>query len=284
MPKIIMYKGLPGSGKSTRAKGYILKNPKRKTKRINKDDLRAMMDVGKWSKDNEKFVIATRDSIAESALEKGYDVIIDDTNLAPKHKTHLQQMARRHGAGFEEIFVNTSLKECITNDLKRFDSVGKDVIMKMYNQFLRPIEEPYIGDNSLPKAYIFDIDGTLAKMDGRSPFDWSAVGEDKPNESVVDVAKTLKSAGYKIVCLSGRDGSCKQETAKWLLDNGIEYDELILREEGNCEKDDGLKKRLFTDDVAPYYNVQAVFDDRDQVVEMWRSIGLVCMQVDYGDF
>ena len=49
--KLIMTKGLPASGKSTWAKQYLDDNPG--TKRVNKDDLRAMLDNGKWSKRNE---------------------------------------------------------------------------------------------------------------------------------------------------------------------------------------------------------------------------------------
>lgn len=52
MLKIILCKGLPASGKSTWTRELIDKNPE-KYKRINKDDLRAMLDNGKWSNKNE---------------------------------------------------------------------------------------------------------------------------------------------------------------------------------------------------------------------------------------
>ena len=32
------------------------------------------------------------------------------------------------------------------------------------------------------------------------------------------------------------------------------------------------------------YNVKFVLDDRNRVVEMWRSLGLTCLQVADGDF
>ena len=32
------------------------------------------------------------------------------------------------------------------------------------------------------------------------------------------------------------------------------------------------------------YNVLGVFDDRDQVVSVWRSLGLTCFQVNWGNF
>ena len=53
-----MTKGLPASGKSTWAKLEVARS-KGKTKRINKDDLRDMIDAGTWSKENEKNIAVT---------------------------------------------------------------------------------------------------------------------------------------------------------------------------------------------------------------------------------
>ena len=66
MPTLYMTKGLPASGKSTWAKERVSIDGN--TKRINKDDLRLMLDNGEWSKNNEKFVLEVRDTIASNAL------------------------------------------------------------------------------------------------------------------------------------------------------------------------------------------------------------------------
>lgn len=137
-----------------------------------------------------------------------------------------------------------------------------------------------------PKAIIVDIDGTLAKMNGRSPFDWSRVGEDKVNEPIKDIVLAYKKAMKCIVIIfSGRDGVCRTETINWLIENRIYYDKLFMREVGNNEKDSVIKRRLFDTHVKDKYDVQFVLDDRNQVVDMWRKdLGLTCLQVDYGDF
>src|SRR5690348_7760173 len=95
--KLIMTKGLPGSGKSTWAKQIVSENPGA-VKRVNKDDLRSMVDGGKWSKANETFVLLVRDQIVDAALSSGKSVIVDDTNFAPRHETALREMVERHGA------------------------------------------------------------------------------------------------------------------------------------------------------------------------------------------
>jgi len=133
------------------------------------------------------------------------------------------------------------------------------------------------------KAYIFDIDGTLALKCDRSPYDYSKVNLDKPNAEVVRMAKIL-SEKYKIIILSGREDSCRKETEKWLEDNGIKYLYLFMRRSGDQRRDSIVKAELYISMINLEFNVLGIFDDRNQVVDMWRSLGLTCFQVANGDF
>lgn len=81
MKKVIMMRGLPGSGKSTYAKNLLKENPNM-YKRINRDDLRAMFDNGHWSKGNEKFVKQVREMLIIKALEDGKHVLVDCNSVA----------------------------------------------------------------------------------------------------------------------------------------------------------------------------------------------------------
>jgi hypothetical protein len=45
-----------------------------------------------------------------------------------------------------------------------------------------------------------------------------------------------------------------------------------------------VKLELFDRHVRGAFDVQGVFDDRNRVVEMWRSIGLKCFHVQEGNF
>lgn len=66
MLTVTMLKGLPASGKSTWAKAEVERLNK-KTVRVNKDDLRAMMGV--FDKVSERIVLELRDNlIAQSIL------------------------------------------------------------------------------------------------------------------------------------------------------------------------------------------------------------------------
>lgn len=141
----------------------------------------------------------------------------------------------------------------------------------------------YEFDINNPSAFIFDIDGTLAERKGRGPYHWARVKNDSVKECVKEILMCLRNRGHKIIIFTGRDGCCEDLTKEWLEENQIPYDHFDIRPEGNTEKDSIVKKRMF-DKIKDKYAVLGVFDDRDQVVEMWRSLGLQCFQVDYGNF
>ena len=130
-------------------------------------------------------------------------------------------------------FTDVSLKTCIERDLKRVASVGEKVIRDMYKEFLLKIET-YDENKELPKAIIVDIDGTLAKMSGRSPFDWGRVKEDVCNSIVKGIVNNYNQT---VFIFSGRDSVCRQETIEWLADNDVKYHKLFMREEGVNEED-----------------------------------------------
>lgn len=146
-----------------------------------------------------------------------------------------------------------------------------------------------------PKAIIFDIDGTLAIRDtgpdGRGPFDWDRVGEDTVNEPVMFVAKMLAFAAVEvgdveILLFSGRDERARYPTQLW-LDEHFGYDfKLYMRQEKDSRPDCEVKWEML-EGARQFWDVEAVFDDRNVVVDMWRDNGITCMQVcsrERGDF
>jgi predicted kinase len=134
MAVIHMLKGLPASGKTTLALEMVKEE---KVKRISKDDLRAMLHGGEYSTASELFVLDVRNSIAELALKRGFDVVIDDTNLNPEHEKNLRYLADSLGAQFNVIEINTPLLECIARDRTRDEPVGDEVITGMYEKYLK---------------------------------------------------------------------------------------------------------------------------------------------------
>lgn len=283
-PILEMTKGLPACGKTTYAKELVAKDDN--WKRINKDDLREMLHGGRWSGKTEGTILSTRDSLVSGYLNAGFNVIVDDTNLHPKHEIRLRELANEFGAEFRIKEFDTTFMECIERDAKRGDkSVGHKTISNMYFQFVRP--KAIDINTSLPDCFIFDIDGTLAHMNGRSPYDYDKVHTDVVNPYVAGLYRLFlrfKGDGNNLIVLSGRDSDCRDVTEQWLKDQGFEYDALYMRPEGDKRKDSIVKKELYEAHIKGKYNVLGVFDDRNQVVDMWRAQGLTCFQVDYGFF
>ena len=257
MKKVILTKGLPASGKSTWAKKMVDKGG---YKRINKDDLRAMLDNSHYTKHNEKFIEKMRDLLILEVLNEGFTPIVDDTNLAPRHYNHISELVKEIAEiKIEDKFLQVSLEECIKRDLKRPVSVGEKVIRDMYNQFIKPKEEPYSGIG-LPEAIICDIDGTLTSKSDRGWYDWSKVGSDKVNNTIANILLTYRLLGIKIIIVSGRDGVCYDSTKQWLEDNKIFHDLLLMRTQDDNRKDAIVKRELFDEYIRDKYNILFVLD------------------------
>ncbi len=305
MRKVTICKGLPASNKSGWAKEQVAKS-NCSIKRVNKDDIRNMLDSGKYSKGNEKYVLQLRDHIILTALDLGKSVIVDDTNFHPFHEQRIRELVSDYNEGIygnpQSVNVQVEIKffdvppeECIERDLKRPNSVGAKVIWNMYNEYLKPETEkiePMKQDDSLPHAVIIDLDGTLCIHQNRSPFEYDKCDTDLVNKPVRRILSSImyewNIGGIKtnIIFLSGREDSCMQKTHEWLNKNIPELNNfyLYMRKTGDNRKDCIIKKEIFDAEIKNKYYIDFILDDRNQVVNMWRKMGLTCLQVADGNF
>lgn len=143
------------------------------------------------------------------------------------------------------------------------------------------------------KAIIWDIDNTVADRGTRHPFDFTKVDEDTPKKDIqflYDYMVRPDRAEYggiepTYIFITGRPESCRVETKEWLTTNGFYHHKLFMRPDDNKEQDARLKLQIYKEHIEPHYDVIAVFEDRDRVVEMYRDIlGLTVLQVAKGNF
>lgn len=306
MPTVHVMTGLPASGKTTAARAMLAES-KGRIRRINLDDLRAMLDYSGdgervWSHAHEQTALGIQDSAVREAIAGGFDVVVDNTHLTPHIPKRLKAAALGRAAFQVHDFTGVPFEECLRRDAARENSVGEDVIRRLAANHAKatkngwrltdtwmndtPSVEPYVADPGLPSAILVDIDGTLALNTGtRGPYDFSRCGEDALNESVRRAVVSFRLANNDdIVLLSGRGEEYRQQTEAWLVKHDVPFDELWMRPADDTRRDDIVKAELFDEHLRHRYNVRVSLDDRDRVVALWRRMGLPTWQVNYGAF
>jgi predicted kinase len=296
--KIILTRGLPASGKSTWAKEFV-KNSNGKAKRVNKDDLREMIDAGVYSKPNEQMILDARDALVDTWLANDIEtIIVDDTNFEEKHFERMKEVADQQRYKHEckylttditveyKDFLDVPLEDCLHRDSLRPKPVGEKVIKSMHQRYILPTikEGPVV--NKKGNAIIVDIDGTLAHRCDRQWFDYSKVDQDELDVTVDGIVRAYAKMGYIILIVSGREATdeCYHRTNTWLKKHNIPFYDLMMRKEGDFRRDSIVKKEIYNNYIKDKFDVEFVLDDRQQVVDMWREIGLKCLQVAPGNF
>lgn len=274
-------RGLPASGKSTKAKE--LAEEIGNAVRVNRDLLRTMIHFGTWSGKNERFIKMAERAIASMFLDENLVVIVDDTNLHPGTVESWKQFAKENKHEFEIFNVDTDYIECIDRDSLREDSVGRNVIVKMARQYgMYPFDK---------REIICDIDGTLCNIDHRLHYvrgeqkDWDsffhAMKDDEPRPEIIDILCDKAAEGYRILLVSGRPEEYRGLTQRWLFNFGVPYTDLFMRPKGDHRPDTEIKQEIL-DRYFKKELIDLVIDDRPSVIRMWRENGLEVMDVGNG--
>jgi predicted kinase len=301
---IYIPRGYPGAGKSSLYAQMKADNPR--LARVSRDDARAQLfgETGRLTFEQEEVISKAERAQGDALLKAGYDVFVDAMNLRAKWARGWADFAALRGARFQVIDLDTPVDECVRRDAARAAaggrSVGEERIRDLAKRFPRKnwpavepspdlffYPEPYVPDESLPPAWIVDVDGTLArKAPDRDIYDYTRVHEDIPIRHTVEVVRKL-AVDSRIVVLSGRDAECLHETADWMRANDIPFDELHMRTIGDRRPDYKIKAEIFDRHIRHRFRVLGVFDDRLSVVRMWHRMNLPLLRLgipDHDDF
>jgi FMN phosphatase YigB (HAD superfamily) len=144
------------------------------------------------------------------------------------------------------------------------------------------------------KAFLFDMDGTIANNDHRrgfvtsKPSNWKAYNAgipfDSPIEPVIAMVRLIYNAGIPVIITSARNESDRKVTEAWLMKYDVPFTRLYLRGDGDSRRDSIVKLEILEKLREDGYEPMAVFDDRPQVVrECWRHAGIFVFDVYQGD-
>ncbi len=302
MKKIKILVGISNAGKSTFAHQEWLKDPLN-TVVISRDKVRNLLwnytdetvheyykhpEFNKLEKEVSKYC----DTLIYESLESNKIIILDNTHLDFKRDIKTYEY---WNVPIELVWFDITLKEALTRNMSRNRKVDESIIEKQYSKYVQLRKDFEFSfspkmiklNRNLPPCVIYDIDGTIAKMTDRSPFDWKRVEEDLV---ISEVTATLDWIGDlsdinrpTVLICTGRDGICLKETEEWLQTNGLYYDAIHIRSEGDMRADWVIKEEMWRE-IAEQYNIIGMYDDRLQVVRRARALGLKVFNVEYNNF
>ena len=296
--KLILTRGIQGSGKSTWAHQWVEEDPENRV-RINNDDIRNMLGPY-WIPNRESLVSDIKKSVAQDSMSRGYNIVIDNMNLNPKEIKFWQDIVHNNEVNpiskyiyeieFKDFFI--PLEECIRRDAMRPNPIGEKTIRdtwRRYKHFIQTSEvERYVNNlkhyEGKPKCIVIDMDSTVCFNMSKRPWYGEGAAEgmvdDIPNTGVCDIIRQLQEQ-YLIVVATGRDTSQEEVTKQWLARQGINADEFYFRTNGDYRKGVEIKKEEITA-ILEKYDIVAIFEDCEPIVQMYRDMGLTVLQPNKG--
>jgi predicted kinase len=285
--KLFVLVGPPGAGKTTKARKMLLQNSN--AIRVNRDEARlTLRNQVKVEPKVETLINKLTDETILNALSMKFDVIVDNTNLKASVLDHYKELVK-YVADIEFILCDISLKKALEQNKMRPHPVEENYLKEKFHDWevlrdsyvfqnvrKKPLVDYIVPDYTLTQqqAVIFDVDGTLALLNNRGPYDYDKVHYDNVNEVVKEQIVFHKSLGRTILIVSGRDEVCRKDTEDWFELYGIEYDQFFMRTKDDGRKDSIVKKEIYENLIENNYNVICVYDDRKSVVDAWRDMGL----------
>ena len=142
------------------------------------------------------------------------------------------------------------------------------------------------------KAYIFDVDGTLANVD---PILHHIINKDRnapdfkdsfdafhmdsvnvpANKEVVDFLwnSIEQNKSIDIIIVTAREEKWRAHTAYWLAKNLIPQEVLFMRPNNDNRTDYEVKKNIL-DQINLFWDVIHAVDDNPKIIKLWKENGI----------
>ncbi len=232
-----------------------------------------------------------RDLLIGHLMDRGQNIVVDNTNLHPDRESEYRLLVEEFNATNTKLkyeieikdFTNVPLSTCLKRNKERERKVPEFVIKKMHKDYIAPFIKKPTQDGLLPKAIIVDIDGTIADINHRGPYEQTKVLLDKPIHAICDLVRLYAASGFIIIYLSGREEPCRNDTLTWLKKHQLPEGLLLLNKKGEKRSSAITKLEIFNENILGKYYIYVVLEDRWKNIEAWNSIGLMTLMVGSDD-
>lgn len=167
-PRLILLCGIPGSGKSTYAKEYIVQNSN--TVHLSSDSIRAELYGDESIQGDPAEVFSLMQKRAVEALNNGNDVLYDATNITRKDRASIISICPKF-ANIEAHIIWAPIEVCIERDSKRERTVGKEVVDRILKRFQAPYFDEGFDEIEIIRTYYPDEYFTKCFEDMKIPHD-----------------------------------------------------------------------------------------------------------------
>lgn len=274
---VYLFSAPSGSGKSYLAKRLLEVFPK-KIVRVNKDSLRKMA-FHKWFGKGENLINSAEIAIVREALRQGFSVIIDDTNLTPKHVNMWETIISCiDNISFIHVNIESSLEDCIKKDSSR---IGKERVFRpiIEKQFLLAKKV----DWGVRPVLIVDIDGTIADSTWRlkkrrlNYNEWQqSCSEDLPIVKNLEHVKKM-AITHTIIIVTGRSVEIANKTISWLMYHQVKFNHFYMRNKNDYRTNKLVKKEILDLIISSGLSVNQVeyaMEDDLEIQELYLSYGI----------
>ncbi|GAA4778705.1 hypothetical protein GCM10023200_09670 [Actinomycetospora chlora] len=289
MPTLVLVRGLPASGKTTRARALVASRRPGSILRVNRDDLRRSMVDPSYSAPVDAVERRISDAewrLVRGALLDGVDVVVDATNLRSSVARRWLALAEACGAAWrvEDVPADgpVDLEECVRRDAARppVERVGEEVLRDLHARFvdaetgrLAPLDPP---------ARLSSAGGAPYRPVPGTPSAVVVVVEGM--RGATTLVEGLVATGHRVIACSARPEEERVAVADLLArELDVPLEAVLLRPPGRRGGDAAALLGLFDEHVRDRYTVVGVVESRPVPARAWRRTGLPVIGVVDGE-
>ena len=136
MPKLLLFCGIPGTGKSTIAK--LVAERLEGTVHIQTDVVRSMISNPTYTNEESEFVYSVCIIMAGEALQRGYNAILDGTFLREEYRQDALKQLRGAYDSHLVVYAHCDVRTAYVRNASRKANVPQG----RFNQMLPRLQEP----------------------------------------------------------------------------------------------------------------------------------------------